>query len=331
MAKVFVTRPIPGKAFGKLTKAHQVEVYPGPGKIPREKLMEGVKGAEAILSILTEKIDTEVFAAAGKQLKVVSNYAVGFDNIDLKAADKAGVMIANTPSSLGDAVAEMAATLAMALARKILPADRFTRAGKYKTWDPSIFLGVDLSGKTLGVVGAGTIGSVVGKRLQAMFDMKVLYHSRHRNKEFEAATKGEFVTLKALLKQSDVVTLHVPLTPETRHMISWDEIRLMKKTAILINTSRGPVVQEHALLDELKRNSIWGAGLDVYEEEVAKERGHLHPEDWNKLVELDNVILTPHISSATVEAREEMTQMAVDNILRALAGKQPKYLLKKRK
>ena len=331
MARVFVTRPIPGKAFEKLEKAHEVTVYPGPGKIPRDKFLSGVKGVEAILSILTEKVDAQVFEAAGKQLKIVTNYAVGFDNVDVKEAAKRGVLITNTPSSLGDAVAEMAATLIMALARKILPADKFTRAGKYKTWDPNIFLGIDLSGKTLGVVGAGTIGSVVGKRLGAMFEMKVLYHSRHKNVEFERATKGKFVSLERLLKEADVVTLHVPLTPETRHMISWDEIRLMKKTAILINTSRGSVVQEHALLDELKRNSIWGAGLDVYEEEVPREKSHLHPGDWKKLIGLDNVILTPHIASATQEAREEMTDMAVGSILAALSGKKPMYLVESKK
>lgn len=331
MAKVFVTRPIPGKAFSKLVEKHQVEVFPGPGKIPRDKLLKGVKGAEAVLSILTEKIDKEVFDGAGKQLKVVSNYAVGFDNIDLEAAEKAGVMVANTPSSLGDAVAEMAMTLTMTLARKILPADKFTRAGKYKTWDPSIFLGLDLSGKTLGVVGAGTIGSVVGKRMKAVYGMKIVYAGRSRKPEFEKETEGKLVSLNELLKVSDVITLHVPLTKETRHMIAGDEFKLMKKDAILINTSRGPVVKEHALLEALTHNKIWGAALDVYEEEAAAEKKDLNPRDWQKLVHLDNVILTPHIASATVEAREEMTQMAVDNILRGLSGKTPKYLVKPRK
>lgn len=326
-----MTRPIPGKAFGKLMEAHQVEVYPGPGQIPRDKLFKGVKGVDAILSILTEKINAEVFEAAGKQLKVVANYAVGFDNVDVIEATKRGVMVANTPSSLGDAVAEMAVTLTMALARKILPADKFTRAGKYKVWDPSIFLGLDLSGKTLGVIGAGTIGSVVGKRMRAVFEMKVIYAGHSRNREFEKETRAKFVSLKELLREADVVTAHVPLTSETRHMISWDEFKLMKKNAILINTSRGPVIQEHALLHALESRKLWGAGLDVYEEEVKNEKKHLHPQDWEKLIHLDNVILTPHIASATVDAREEMTQMAVDNILRALSGKKPKYLVKPKK
>ncbi|MBI2010547.1 MAG: D-glycerate dehydrogenase [Candidatus Chisholmbacteria bacterium] len=328
MARVFVTRPIPGRAFKKLEEAHEVEVYPGPGKIPREKLLEEVKGVEAILSILTEKIDGEVMDAAGKQLKIVSNYAVGFDNVDLEAAKERNVMVANTPSSLGDAVAEFTVTLAMALSRNILPADHFVREGKYKVWDPSIFLGLDLTGKTLGVVGAGTIGSVVGKRMQAVFEMRVIYHSRSRNEAFERATNGRKVSLTELLQLADVVTLHVPLSAETRHMISWDEFSLMKKTAILINTSRGPVVREKALVEAVKNKKIWGAALDVFEQEVEKERKHLDPRDWRMLNRFDNVILTPHIASATVEAREEMTQMAVENIILALSGKTPRYLVK---
>lgn len=330
MSKVFVTRPVPGSAFARLEKAHQVEIYPGPDRIPRDKLLAGVRGVDAILSILTERIDAEVLGAAGKQLKIVANYAVGFDNVNVEEAKKRGVMVANTPSSLGDAVAEMAATLTMALARRILPADKYTRAGRYKTWDPSIFLGQDLSGKTLGVVGAGKIGSEVGVRLQVMFDMKVVYHSRSRNKDFEKATKGKYVSLKELVKSADVITLHVPLTKDTRHLISWGEFKLMKKNVILVNTSRGPVVQEHALLDALTHNKIWGVALDVYEEEVPREKGHLYPQDWKKLIHLENVILTPHVASATLEAREEMTEMAVDNILRALSGKKPKYLVRPR-
>ncbi len=243
MAKVLVTRPIPGKALEKLKAAHDVEVYPGPEKISREDLLRKVKGVDAILSILTEKIDAQVFEAAGKQLKIVANYAVGFDNIDVKEAKARGVMVGNTPSSLGDAVAEFAVTLAMALARKFFPADDFVRANKYRVWDPNIFLGIDLSGKTLGIVGAGTIGSVVGKRMQAVFDMKILYFSRSKNEVFEKATGGKFVKLETLVSKADVISLHVPLTPETRHMISWDEFKIMKKTAILINTARGPVVQ----------------------------------------------------------------------------------------
>ncbi len=324
MAKIFVTRPIPGKAIERLKAANEVVVYPGPGKISREELLTGVKGAEAILSLLTEKIDGEVMDQAGKQLKIIANYAVGFDNIDLEAAKARGVLVTNTPSALGDAVAEFTVTLVLALSRRIMPADRFTREGKYSVWDPNLFLGLDLTGKTLGVVGAGIIGSVVGKRLKNVFDMKVIYSGRHINEQFEAETGGKLVPLEELLKQADVITLHVPLTPETRHMIGMAQFGLMKPTAILINTARGPVVEEKALRQALEQKRIWGAAIDVYEEEVGEEKVHLDPADWEAIKKLDNVILTPHIASATVEAREEMTTMVVESIIDALAGKRPK-------
>lgn len=331
MAKVLVTRPIPGKALEKLKKAHEVEVYSGPDKMPREKLLESVKGVDAILSTLTERIDKEVFEATGNQLKIVANYAVGFDNIDVKEAKARGVMVGNTPSSLGDAVAEFAVTLAMCLARQVLPADEFVRAEKYKVWDPNIFLGIDLSKKVLGIVGAGTIGSVVGKRMQAVFDMKVIYHNRSKNEEFEKVTGGKLVSLKELVEKADVISLHVPLTDETRHMIGGEEFGKMKSSAILINTARGPVVHEGALVEALEKKKIWGAALDVFEEEVKGEHKHLDKTDWAKLKRLKNVILTPHIASATQEAREEMSEMAVDNILRALGGEKPKYLVEARR
>ena len=321
MAKIFVTRQIPGKALEQLRQAHEVNIYAGEGKISRGELLAGVKGVDAILSLLTEKIDEEVFAAAGPNLRIVANYAVGFDNVDLEAAKKHNVMVTNTPSSLVDAVAEMAVTLTMALARLIMPADKYMRGGNYKAWDPSIFLGLDLTGKTLGVVGAGTIGSVVGKRMKAVFEMQVLYSGHHENVEFEQATGGRLVTLEELLKTADVVTLHVPLTPETRHMIGREQLVLMKPTAILINTARGPVVEEKALREALEQKKIWGAALDVYEEEITGEI----EKQFNHL---DNVILTPHIASATLAAREEMTQMVVESILDVLAGKTPAYLVK---
>jgi len=243
--------------------------------------------------------------------------------------EKRKILVGNTPSNLGDAVAEFTVTLALALSRNIVAADDFVWKGKYKVWDPSIFLGLDLSGKTIGIVGAGTIGSVAGKRMQAVFNMKVIYSGHSRNVAFEKETGAELVHLKTLLQKADVVSLHVPLTAETRHMISWDEFELMKKTAILINTSRGPVIREKALVAALKEKRIWGVGLDVFEEEVPREHEHLDKKDWLTLNRLDNVIMTPHIASATVEAREEMTEMAVDNIMRALVGKKPKYLVDK--
>lgn len=328
MSKVFVTRQIPGKALEQLKQAHEVVVYLGQGRISRQELLRSVVGVDAILSLLTETIDEEVLVAVGPQLKIVANYAVGFDNVDLEAAKKHNVLVTNTPSNLGDAVAEFTVALVLALSRRIVPADRFMREGKYTAWDPNIFLGQDLTGKTLGIVGAGTIGSVVGKRLQAVFQMTVLYCGHHQNVEFEQATGGRLVSLEELLRQSDVVSLHVPLTAETRHMIGAEQLSLMKPTAILINTARGPMVEEKALREALEQRKIWAAALDVYEEESPGEQAHLNPQDWKVLTSLDNVILTPHIASATVEAREEMTRMVVEAIMDGLAGKIPRYLVK---
>lgn len=330
MAKIFVTRQIPGSTLDTLKEQHQVEEYQAlPGEcIPREVLLEKVKGVDAILSLLTEKIDAQVMDAAGDQLKIVANYAVGFDNIDVSAAKERNIFVTNTPSELGDAVAEFTISLMLALSRRIVEADKFTRAGKYRIWDPNIFLGQDLSGKTLGVIGAGTIGSVVAKRAKAVFDMEVIYTGRSAKPEFETDIGGAtFVDQDELLKQADVITLHVPLIDSTHHMISHEQFSLMKPTTLVINTSRGPVIHEEALVDALEQNKIWGAALDVYEEEVRAEADHLNPDDWRMLVDCDRVILTPHIASATIEAREEMTQLAVENILEALEGKEPQCLV----
>jgi lactate dehydrogenase-like 2-hydroxyacid dehydrogenase len=330
MAKVFITRQFPGKALEDLKAKHDVEIYEAPEgeKIPRDVLLEKVKGVDAILSLLTEKIDAEVMDTAGPQLKVVANYAVGFDNIDVEAAKERNIWVTNTPSDLGDAVAEFTVALMLALSRRIVEADKFTRAGRYKIWSADIFLGQDLTGKTLGVIGAGTIGSVVAKRAKSVFDMQVLYTGRSRKEDFEAEIGGAtFVEQDDLIKQSDVITTHVPLTPATRHMIAADQFAMMKPTAIVINTSRGPVIQEAALVDALEQNKIWGAALDVYEEEVKDEVPNLDPADWQMLIHSDRVILTPHIASATIEAREEMTAMAVTNVIQALESKEPPYLV----
>lgn len=327
MAKIFITREIPGKALADLQAQHEVEMYHAPEgeAIPREVFLEKVKGVDAILSILTERIDAEVFDAAGPQLKVVANYAVGFDNMDVEEAKKRGIWLTNTPSELGDAVAEFAVTLMLALSRRIVEADDFTRADRYKVWDPNIFLGQDLTGKTLGIIGAGTIGSVVAKRAKAVFDMSILYCGRSRKEDFEAETGANFVETDELFKQADVISLHVPLTPATRHMVSYDQFELVKPNMILINTSRGPVVDQAALVQAIEQNKIWGAALDVYENE--DPTAELNPEDWQKMKASKKIIMTPHIASATIEAREEMTQIAVGNILEALAGNQPPCLV----
>jgi len=330
MAKIFVTRQIPGKALEDLKAKHEVEMYQAKEgeSIPRDILLEKVKGADAILSLLTEKIDMEVFESAGPQLKIVANYAVGYDNIDVEVAKQRNIWVTNTPSELGDAVAEFTVSLMLALSRRIVEADKYTRAGKYKIWDPNIFLGQDLTGKTLGVIGAGTIGSVVAKRAKAVFDMQVIYSGRSRKEDFENDIGGAtFVEEDQVFRDADVITLHVPLVPATHHLVSHEKFAMMKPNAIVINTSRGPVIHEQALVDALEQNKIWGAALDVYEEEVTDERPNLDPADWKMLITCDRVILTPHIASATLEAREEMTGIAVTNILQALEGQEPPCLV----
>lgn len=315
--RVFVTRQIPGSALEELKKTYQVEIWPGPGAVPRHVLLEKINGAAAIISMLTEKIDAEVLAAA-PGLKIVANYAVGFDNIDLSAAKTRNVIVTNTPSRLGDAVAELTITLILALSRRIVEADRWMREGNYTAWDPGLFLGQDLSGKTIGIVGLGSIGLAAARLADSVLGMKVIYTAHSENPD-AAAHNYKFTPLPELLKQADVVSLHVPLTPETHHLIGKDQLALMKPTAILVNTARGPVVDEIALYQALANRRIWAAAIDVYENETGLQDDPV----WWKLTKLQNVIMTPHIGSATIEAREEMTKIAIDNVLAVLSGQPP--------
>lgn len=320
---VVFTRRVPGGVIEALGKKYEVRVG-NVGVTPRKKLLSLVKGAHAVVSVLTERIDGEVMDAAGSQLKIVANYAVGFDNVDAEAAKSRGIYVTNTPSKLGDAVAEFAVTLMLSVARRVVDADDFMRDRKYKGWDPSGFLGQDLSGKTIGVVGCGRIGSAIAIRARDVFSMNVMYCQRNQNKDFEKKSGARYVTLDKLLRESDVVALAVPLTKETYHMIGKKELLKMKKTAILINISRGKVVSEKALIWALKHNVIWGAGLDVFEDEMNVGLDYLHRKT---LLKEKNVILTPHIASATVEAREEMASMVIESVESGFAGKRPKYLV----
>lgn len=318
MAKIFVTRKIPKAGLDLLKAAgHEVKLHAMSTVISRKGLLAGVKGAHAILSLLTDKIDDAVFRAAGPQLKIVANYAVGYDNFDLAAFRKAGVLAANTPGVLNGAVAEHAIALMFAAAKRIVESDRFTRAGKYKGWEPELLLGTELAGKTVGILGLGRIGAGVAKRAKAM-EMKVLYYDVKRNEAFEKEVGAAFATVEDLLKGSDVVSIHVPLLPTTRHLIDAKKLKLMRKGAILINTSRGPVVDEKALVAALKSKRIGGAGLDVYENEPKLAPG---------LAKLPNVVLTPHTASATVETRDRMAVVAAQGIIDALSGKTPTNLV----
>lgn len=316
--KVFITRQIPGSALEELKKLHEVDIWLGPGAIPRDILLKKVAGASAVIPMLTEKIDSEFLTAAGPDLKIVANYAVGFDNIDLDAALQKNIAVTNTPSHLGDSVAELSIALILALSRRIVEADRWMREGNYMAWDPGLFLGQDLSGKTIGIVGLGTIGLATARLADAVLGMKVVYTARSEKPE-AAALGWKFAKLPQLLSEADVVSLHVPLTPETHHLIGKDQLGTMKPTAMLINTARGPVVDEIALYEVLVNRKIWAAAIDVYEHET----GLTDDPVWWKFTKLPNVIMTPHIGSATEEAREEMTKIVVDNVISILAGNPP--------
>lgn len=311
--KVYVSRPIPEPGLEVLRKAScDVEVKPTDELVSKEELLEKVKGKDALLCLLTEKIDKDIINA-GDKLKIIANYAVGYDNVDVESATNKGIWVSNTPGVLTDTTADMAWALMFSVARRIVEADKFVRAGKFKGWSATMLLGGDVYGKTLGIVGVGRIGASVAKRAIG-FDMKVLYTDVRPNLELEKETGAKRVDMDTLLKESDFVSIHVPLMPETRHLISTRSLKMMKPTAYLINTSRGPVINEEALASALRDKIIAGAGLDVYEKE---------PEVHPALMELDNVVLAPHVASGSVETRGKMATMAAENVVAALSGKTP--------
>lgn len=310
--KVFVTRKIPQKALDWLSKQCELEVNPEDRALRKDEIIRRVKGKEGLLCLLTDKIDAEVMDAEPK-LKMIANYAVGYDNINLKAATQRKIPISNTPEVLTNATAELAWALLFSVARRVVEGDKFCRRGKYKGWGPMLMLGTDLKGKTLGVVGAGRIGTAFALKGKG-FGLKVLYTDLGKNKLVEKELGAKRVELKELLKTSDFISLHTTLNPETKHLIGEQELRLMKPTAILINTSRGPILDEKALARGLKERWIRGAGLDVYENEPAIE-----PE----LLGLDNVVLLPHLGSATEETRTRMAMVAAENLVAGLQGKIP--------
>ncbi|MGI1690743.1 glyoxylate reductase [Thermoanaerobacter uzonensis] len=318
MFKVFVTRAIPEEGLNLLRKYCEVEVSPYDRMLTKEELLEKVQGKNAVITQLTDKVDKEFFEAA-KDVKIVANYAVGFDNIDLEEATIRGVYITNTPDVLTNATAELAWALLFATARRVVESDKFMRSGKFQGWAPMLFLGKGVTGKTLGIIGAGRIGQAFAKMAKG-FDMKILYTARSPKKEFEEETGAQYVDLDTLLKESDFVSIHVPLTPETRHLIGEKELKLMKKSAILINTGRGPVVDEKALVKALKNKDIYAAGLDVYEREPMFEE---------ELAQLDNVVMLPHIGSATEEARRDMSILVAQNIIDVIEGRVPRTLVNK--
>ncbi|OGY83716.1 MAG: hypothetical protein A3F54_05025 [Candidatus Kerfeldbacteria bacterium RIFCSPHIGHO2_12_FULL_48_17] len=314
---VFVTRAIPEAGLQLLRKHANVRVWNQTSPIPGKELYREAARADGLFTLLTEKIDKK-FLRANKHLKIVANYAVGFDNIDVPAATALGIPVTNTPGVLNEAVAEHALTLMCAISRRIVEADRYVRSGKYHSWQSMLFLGADFFGKNLGIVGLGRIGISLARRAAQGLGMKILYTDPRPNREFERHYDAEFVKLPELLRRSDFVSLHVPLLPSTRHLISAKQFAMMKPTAYLINTSRGPVVDEKALVRALKKRLIAGAAIDVFEKEPRLAPG---------LTKLDNIILTPHIASATVTARDNMSLVAAQSILDVFSGHRPKSLV----
>lgn len=315
--KIFITRAIPEQGSALLKdKGYSVTVSDKDGVLTKEELIRRLSGAgyDAVLCLLTDKIDDDVLAAAGPQCKIFANYAVGFDNIDREAAKRRGITITNTPGVLTETVAEHTFALMLAIAHRIAEGDAYTKAGKYKGWAPMLLLGTDVSQKTLGVVGLGRIGSLVAHHAVKGFGMRVMYYDQKQNAEFEKEYGAQFVDLETLLKESDFVSIHVPLLPTTKHLIGETQLKTMKPSAYLVNTSRGPVVDEAALVTALRERWIKGAALDVFEHE---------PELSPGLAELSNVIVTPHIASATEETRGKMAVCAATNIIEALEGRTP--------
>ena len=311
---VFITRQIPEEGIKLLKKYCQtVEVNPYDRPLSYDELLRQVKGRDAILTMLSDRIDAYLISESNG-LKVIANYAVGYDNIDIKAATAKGIVVTNTPGVLTDSTADMAWALLFAITRRIVEGDRLTRAGKFVGWAPMLLLGGDIVGKTLGIVGAGRIGTAMTMRARGWY-MKVLYTTQsNRNVVLEEILGAKRVDLETLLKESDFISIHTPLSEKTKHLIGTKELSLMKKTAYLINTARGAVIDEEALVIALRNKQIAGAGLDVYEEEPKLKPG---------LAELDNVVLAPHLGSATIEARTKMSVIAAENIIAVLNGQKP--------
>ena len=316
--KVLITRKIPDNAI-RILKENGLEIiYKQSGPLSKEELISSVKDVDAIIAVIPDQIDKEIIDA-GNSLKIISCYSVGFDNVDYKYAESKGIVTTNTPGHLTESVAEHSAGLMLAVARNIVMADYFVRQGKYKYWDPMIFLGPSLNGKTLGIIGMGRIGQHLAKIAHHGFGMKILYSDPVKcsiDKEFG----GEFCNLEYVLNNSDFISVNCLLTEQTKHLISEKEFRMMKPTAFLINASRGAVINESDLIDALRKRTIAGAGLDVFEDESS-----VNPEFYK----LKNVVLTPHIASATTEARIEMAKIAAENIVELLVKKQePKFKVK---
>ena len=310
--KIFITRKIPEPGLELLRKYHNIKLNRYDRVLTKKEIIQGLRGKDGLLCLLTDQIDEEIITCEPK-LKMIANYAVGFDNIDVKAATMRKIPVSNTPEVLTDTTAEMAWALLFSVARRIVEGHKFTQSGKFKGWSPMLMLGQDITRKTLGVIGTGRIGTAFALKSKG-FGMNVLYNDAKRNDILEKKLGAKKVKLEKLLKESDFISVHVPLVSSTFHLISKKELKMMKESAILINTSRGPVVDEKALIKALKEKWIFGAGLDVYEHE---------PEISKELKKLDNIVLQPHSASATYETRNKMAFLAAENMIKGLKGEIP--------
>lgn len=315
---VLVTRRLPAEALERVAARCDMTLYDGDGAMPRAALLNQVAGKAGAITLLTDRVDDEFLDAAGPQLKIVANYAVGFDNIDVEACTRHGVLASNTPEVLTETTADTAFALMMAASRRIAEGDRFLRSRVPWIWGPLMMLGQDIHHKTLGVVGFGRIGQGLARRARG-FSMRVVYHDTYRPPaEVERELGAEYMDLDELLAVSDFVSLHTNLTPETRHLINADRLAAMKPTAVLVNTSRGPVIDEQALAAALAAGEIFAAGIDVFEREP-----EVHPD----LLACENAVLIPHLGSATVQTRLAMANLAADNLFAALDSQRPPTLL----
>jgi glyoxylate reductase len=316
MARIYITCRIFREELDRLRVAgHDVTMRDAAGPIPREELLRHVGRAEAVICLLSDRVDAKIIQA-GKELRIIANLGVGYDNIDVAAAERAGIVVTNTPGTLTETTADLAFALLLAVARRIVEADAYTRSGTFLGWElMQPHLGLDVHGKTLGIVGMGRIGTAVARRGRLGFGMRILYHNRHRNEPVERELGAEYVPFEVLLEESDFVSVHTPLTSETRHLFDHAAFQRMKNTSVFVNVARGPVVDEAALVWALETGEIAGAGIDVYEQEP-----RIRPELMKRR---ERVVLTPHIGSATQATRRSLAHIAVDNVLQVLAGEIP--------
>ncbi len=311
--KIFITKEIPEAGINHIRKSGiSLEVYTGSKPITKKTLIEKISDVDGIITLLSDKVDKD-FIDSAKHCKIIANYAVGFNNIDVNYAKQKGIIVTNTPDVLTDSTADLAISLMLCCARNIVPAEKFMRAGKFTGWQPKLFLGMELKGKTFGILGAGRIGTATAVRAHS-FGMKIVYYSNHQNLYLDTKLNGEKISLDKLLSHSNVISIHLPLNNKTFNLLSEKKLKLIHKNSILINTARGELVDELSLINMLNKKLIYAAGFDVYQNE---------PSINSALLKLENAVLLPHLGSATNEARNAMSKLAARNVVNVLKGKKP--------